>query len=184
MAGLIQDNMPQPEGQAPQAGGAGGKMDAATVNANIKVSPEMQDAYDRVVLAGMKVMFDKKTHEMAMKGLEGEGPISDRLGTAITALIALLMKQSNGTLPPAVMIPAGTNLLMQAADFLRETGQDISDEDIGEAMSVMIESMMDMVGMSSEKLMKLVGDYDQSKVQQAQGGGAAPAPEGQPAMGA
>lgn len=153
--GLIQDNMQE-------------ELTPEKVNSQIKMPPELQEAYDRVVLAGMKVMFDKATHSKVMKAIEGEGPLSKRLGVGIAGLMATLFKQSNNTIPPQVLIPAGTNLLMQAADFLKRTGTEpVSNQDIGEAMQVMINTILDMFGVDPMKLRGALDQFDQSRTQQA-----------------
>ena len=155
MAGLIQDNMQ--EELTPEA-----------VNSQIKMPPELQEAYDRVVLAGMKVLFDKSTNAKVMKALDGEGPLSKRLGVGIAGLMATLFKQSNNTIPPQVLIPAGTNLLMQAVDFLRKTGKEqVDNQTIGEAMQVMVNTVLDMFGVDPAKLRGALDQFDQSRSQQA-----------------
>ncbi len=53
--GLIQENMARPEGD---------DLDTETIKNNIQMPPELQEAYDRVVIAGMKVMFSKESHKL------------------------------------------------------------------------------------------------------------------------
>ena len=93
-------------------------LSAEQVSSQIKMPPELQEAYERVVLAGMKMLFDKNTNKLAVKQLQSmEGPLSERLGKSVAGLLAELFRQSNKTMPPQVIIPAGVELLMQAADF-------------------------------------------------------------------
>lgn len=155
MAGLIQDNRQE-------------ELTPDKVNAQIKMPPELQEAYDRVVVAGMKVMFSKETNAKVLKAIEGEGPISKRLGVGIAGLIATLFKQSNNTIPPQVIIPAGTNLLIQAADFLKRSGtEQITNEDIGEALQVMMNTVLDMFGADPQKVVGALDQFDKSRSQQA-----------------
>lgn len=160
MAGLIKDNMPE---------GSGQQLDAASVNSNIKVPPDLQEAYDRVVVAGMKVMFDKATHQLAMKAIAGDGPLGERVGKGIAGLIATLFKKSNNSIPPQVIIPAGVNLVMQACDFLQKSGQEqISQQDIGEAVNTAVRVILSMFGADPDKMVELANanSYDNSAMQQ------------------
>lgn len=136
----------------------GGKIDPAGIRAQIQVPPDMQDAYQRVVVAGGKFMFDERTHEQAIKGLEGEGPIGDRLGAAIANLMQLLFMQSNKTMPPQVILPAGVDLLSQAAAFIQDAKiEPITAKDLGRAMVVMISSLTKMFGGDASKLEAAAG---------------------------
>lgn len=106
---------------------------------NMEMPPELEKPYNRVVLAGMKVMFSKDTHEMALQALQGDGPLSERIATGIAQLMGILVQQSNGTLPGEVIIPAGLNLLLQACDFIDRKGIEPIDENvIAEAMASFI----------------------------------------------
>jgi hypothetical protein len=168
MAGLIQDNMAQ--SQAPAQGQPqGGGVSHDEVIQNIKVPPELQEAYDKVVIAGMKVMFDKATHQLAMKAIEGDGPIGERVGKGIAGLIATLYRKSNNTIPPQVIVPATVNLVAQACDFLKKSGQDqISDKELGDAIDTAVRVVITMFGADPDKMIEMAGakGYDNSAMQQ------------------
>lgn len=154
MAGLVNDEMT-------------GKLSVEEVRANIKVPPELQEAYDRVVIAGMKIMFSKATNQQAMKAIEGEGSLDKRLGVGIAGLLAELFRRSNNTIPPQVLIPAGTDLLMQAADFLRKTRKEtVTDKVIGDAMAIMVRTVLETFGVDPEKMVAVMGNYSRDAGQQ------------------
>ena len=113
MEGMIQKEMARPEGE---------ELTPEVIQQNIKMPPELQEAYERVVIAGMKVMFSKETHRIMLKEMQQPGPVAERLGRGIAGLMLLLVKESNNTMPPQVIIPAGLELMMQAVDFMRKTG--------------------------------------------------------------
>lgn len=183
MAGLIEKKMAGEEpvqdgneagpfkGQSPDAPAAG-----KAVRDNIQVPPELQDAYERMVLAGRKVMFSQETHESSMSQLMKEqGPIADRLGRSIAGLVALLFSESGNALPPMVLIPVGTNLLSDAADFLNESGTEkVTNADLAEAMGTMIETLFEAFGITPEKIQEMAGGGFQAAPQQQ----AQPAPQG------
>lgn len=186
MAGLINQQMPEDEpGEGPeheaeesppqeqvedQAEGEApaGKLTPQAVREKLELPPELKDAYERVVLAGMKVMFDPQTHEMALKALEGEGPVEQRLAQGIAGLMGTLIDQSNKTMPPQVVIPAGIELLVAAGDYLRESGADpIDDQQIGEAMALFVQIVLEQAGADPTELQAML-----------QGGMGEGAPEG------
>ena len=155
----------------PQA--TGGPADlTAKAKAQIKVPPEMKSAYERIVLAGMKVMFSQETHKMMLQELQGEGPIEQRLAKGIAGLMAILWKQSNQTMPPQLVVPAAMELLLEAIDFINESGQEEVDEQtIGEAIRLTIGAVLQQFGVNEETV----------KQAAAQEGGQPPAGgEGQP----
>lgn len=165
--GIIQKKMARPEGDdlTPEA-----------VSQNIKMPPELQEAYERVVIAGMKMMFSKETHRIMLKELQKKGPIAERLGQGIAGLMLLMFKESNNTMPPQVIIPAGTQLMMEAVDFMRKTKvAKVTNKDIGDAMQIMINVIIGKSGGDPAKIEQMANGYDNTAVNQAaqQMGGAA-----------
>lgn len=130
------------------------------VKQQMQIPDEFKQAYEKVVAAGMTVMFSKETSKAALSTIQnGQGPIAQRLGQAIAGLLGMIYKESNNSLPPQVMIPAGVELLMQAADFLRRGGlEQIDNTVIGDAMDVMVTSILKAAGLSVDKM---VGFVDQ-----------------------
>ena len=114
MVGLLNENMARPDGED--------DIDPKQVRAEMKLPPELQNAYDKVVVAGMKMMFSKETQGDMLKVLEQEGPMYQKLGEGVATLMLTMFMQSNQTMPPQVIIPAGIELLVQAADFIRKSG--------------------------------------------------------------
>lgn len=169
MEGIIQENMGRPEGEdiTPQS-----------VQQGIEMPPELQEAYERVVLAGMKVMFSEQTHKLMLDELQRQGPVAERLGKGIAGLMLMLFKESNGTMPPQVMIPAGMDLLVQAADFINQAKlETVTNQNIGDASEVMIGVLMDKFGVPQGKFMEMVGSFDRDAIEAQAQGGEAPAPE-------
>ena len=154
--GLIQDEMGRPEGD---------DLTKKSVEENIKMPPELQEAYERVVIAGMKVMFSKESHKAMLKELQREGPMDQRLGKGIAGLMLLLFKESNGTMPPAVIIPAGMKLMMEAVDFMRETdlGQPTNAE-IGGGMQIMISTILEKFGVAPDKMEQMLNQYSNENI--------------------
>lgn len=143
--GLIQANQ-SPEGRD--------DLTPETVNQGVQVPEQFRQAYEKMVAAGMQVMFSKDSNKAAVDTiLKGEGPLSQRLGQSIAGLLGMIVKQSNNTVPPQVVIPAGVSLLIEAADFLRRTKlADINNQVIGDAMDVMITSVLQAAKLDVQKI--------------------------------
>ena len=154
--GLIQDEMGRPEGD---------DLTKESVEENIKMPPELQEAYERVVIAGMKVMFSKESHKFMLKELQREGPMDQRLGKGIAGLMLLLVKESNNTIPPEVIIPAGMKLMMEAVDFMRETGLgEPTNAEIGSGMQIMISTILEKFGVAPDKMEQMLNQYSNENI--------------------
>jgi hypothetical protein len=153
---IIQDKMGRPEGE---------DLDTEAIKDNIKMPPELQEAYERVVIAGMKVMFSKESHKLMLDELQKEGPVGQKLGTGIAGLMLLLIKESNGTIPPEVVVPAGINLLTRAADFIRKSKiEKITNGDIGDAMEVFISTVLEKFGVDPAKMADMLNQYSNENI--------------------
>jgi hypothetical protein len=154
--GIIQEGMGRPEGN---------DLSTKAVSDNINMPPELQEAYERVVVAGMKVMFSKESHRAMLKELERPGPIDQRLGKGVAGLMLLLFKESNGTMPPAVIVPAGVKLLMEAVDFMRETGLgDPTNNEIGNGMQIMISIILEKFGVAPDKMEQMLNQFSNENI--------------------
>ena len=123
-----------------------------------KVSPADKAAYDKICLAGMKVMFSKETHGQLMQGLQ---QAEDKLTTAVEGVIGILgilFKESRNTMPVGPMILAGQSLLMEALDFM-EQGQmiEVTPEVLGQATQHYIETILPKIGMTPQKMQAVLG---------------------------
>jgi hypothetical protein len=117
------------------------------------VPVNFQEAFSRVVKAGMKVMFSEQTHDMMIEELNQDGDLSQRAGEAIAGLMLMLYQKSNQTMPGEVIIPSGTYLLAEAADFIEKvTGEEVTPDVLAGAMQVMMDTLMKKFGVEPSKL--------------------------------
>lgn len=168
MEGLIQSEQPADSRD---------DLTAEKVTQGIQIPAELQDAYGRVVAAGMSAMFSEKSNKAAVGAMmRGQGSVAEKLGQAIAGLLGMLVKTSNNTIPPQILIPAGVELLIQAADFLRKAKlAEINNQVIGDAMDVMVTTIFKAAGLSVDQVVGFVE-------QQAKGGGGQGQPQPQPAQ--
>lgn len=143
------------------------------------VPPEMQDAYDRIVGAGMKFMFSKETSGEVIKFLEGPEPLDEKLSSGVFYLMMNLIQQSSGAFPEELIIPAGIDLMLQAAEFSQEVGMEkVTTEVIASACQKYVFLVSEKAGVPQEKVMggidKLAGAAEQGGQPQGE------QPQGQP----
>lgn len=123
-----------------------------------KVPPADKQSYDKIVLAGMKVLFSKETHAQMMKGVP-EAP--DKLQFAVEGIIGLLgilYKESRNTMPIGPMIFAGQSLLMEALDFMEQTGMiEVTPDTLSQATQSYIETLLPKLGLPADKMQAMLG---------------------------
>lgn len=157
--GIIQDKMARPQGQ---------ELTTDAVRSNIKMPPELQNAYERVVVAGMKIMFDKSSHRLLLKEIQGPGTPGEKLGKGIVGLMMTMFQKSNKTMPPAVIVPAGLELLMQAAEFANKSGlMKVTNQDIGEGVDIMLNLLLKAFGVKPEQIQQMLSQYSNRNVDAA-----------------
>lgn len=160
MEGIVAQNMANPS--------AKGHVSPDEIASSMKMSPEMQNAFERVAVAGMHLMFDKKTNPMMLQGLDSM-PVAELIGTGAVGIAGILVQQSNGTIPGEVLIPVGIYLISQAADFYNQTGLlEVTNEDLGNAVQIYIFEIIKKVGGDPDKMMNKIADFDSQKLQQAE----------------
>lgn len=122
------------------------------------VPPPMREAYDKLVTAGMKIMFDKSTHHLMQEQMQGEGPIDERLSEGVASLMAMMLKNSNGAFPQQLIIPAGIELMLHAADFAAQAaGERIDGETMGSAIQKFVFQLFEGAGIKPDVLMGSIG---------------------------
>lgn len=195
MAGLIEKQMAgsqdEPAGAMPpesmegEASGGAEEMDLTPegVRGQMQIPQELQAAYDKIIKAGLKVMFDPTTRAETMAFMNESGGDPEKLATGVMSVMVSLYQQSNETLPPNLIIPSGVELMVHAADVAKEAGMEISKEMLAEAMSSMVMQTLQKFGATPEQMQKLMGGMDSGESTPAQSGGQpvqqpGPAPQG------
>ena len=138
--------------QADENPNAEGDLSPSALMAQMHVNPQQKQQLERIVAAGKKVMFDKKTHHLMEETMQGDGPPEQKIGGGVVSLLGILWNESKQSLPPELIIPAGVVLVAEATDFLNQTGQTVTPEQIGGATEFMIDTLMKGANVDSNKL--------------------------------
>ena len=128
----------------------------------IRVPGNLKEAYDRVVLAGMHLLFDKKSAINTDDGLARNNgkPLGQKLSDGIVGLMMMLYRESKGTMPPQVIVPAATNLLLQMVEYVQKSGEALPPAELSKAMQdVLYGILQKMGGVSPMKLNQMFNQF-------------------------
>jgi hypothetical protein len=149
-----------------------------------KVPPQFQSAYQRIVLAGEKVLYSDQTRQMVLGQLQqakGQDPAT-AVGMAVAKLYGVLQSQSQVSLPPKAGIPAITALLCEAMDFAEKANLlKVTPQTLADAMHALSSGLMQMMGVDQNKL-ALMAQHAQAKNQPPQPAQPTPPAVPQPAQ--
>lgn len=113
-----------------------------------QVPQQYQDALNRVVTAGKKILYSKESHAMVEQELAGDNPVA-AAGAGAADLMGMLVKESRGTMPRQVVAPAMMILLTDVLDYLKQTGRAKGDAaDLETATQALTDTMMKAAGVS------------------------------------
>lgn len=113
---------------------------------------QLRPAFQQIVEAGKQILYGPDTRQAVTEFLMTDAPIEERLGNGIANLVILIDNRANGNLPKEALIPAGTVLLFDAADVLRQSGESISVDQIGKAYEMMIYGIFAGYGMEPDQV--------------------------------
>lgn len=162
------------EGEAPDVEDEDAGLTPDAVQGKMQIPAKLRAAYDRVVLAGKKIMFSEQMAPEIQAALQGPGSTGEKIGNGVIGLLAILIDKSNGTMPPQIIIPVATTLTAEAGKFLKDAGVPVTSADIADGMGVVVETLLSKSGVSLDQVPQML-----------QGGGRPPQPTPAPApMGA
>jgi hypothetical protein len=160
MAGLLdtakglpeeQGAMPQPvDVPAPQ--GEEMDYDAQIQDMEARVPPDMKEAWDRIMVAGMKFLFDEKTNAMVNEYLEGPGDMSTKLGEGTAGLMVTLDKESRGALPKELLIPSGIALMILSVKYMKKSGiANVTPQEYAKAIEIFMYKLLGAYGIQQQQ---------------------------------
>lgn len=106
-----------------------------------KAPPQDKESIQRAVVAGLKLMFSPQTHKYMLESLNKEGDMVDKLNNGMMQLITLLLQKTKGNIPPNVMIPAASILLVNACQYVEKTGGEMNTGIFSEALKMLSASI-------------------------------------------
>jgi len=134
-----------------------GFIDVEAIKAKMQIPPELKPEYDKIVLAGLRIMFDPKSHkEMFLSQLDKEGDLAQKVGDGIVGLMYMLWQQSNQSLPPQLIVPCTFCLTLEAFDFLQRSGEPgATKEVLGNAVDISTTTILRKFGVDEAQLQQI-----------------------------
>ena len=118
------------------------------------IPPEQKDAVDRIVAAGMKIMYSPAMRDDLKTALASKDPTPKVLAENVLGLM-LTMDQKAGKsgLPPPALLPAAVELLGDAADLMVKGGRPVGQDDYTTAIQMLFVMMSKKMGMNDAQIM-------------------------------
>lgn len=118
-----------------------------------KVLPKFKGAFDRIISAGLKVMYSPETHDMMVSQLGEQNPPEINVGEGVAKLMGILWHEGKGTLPMQAFIPASLILLCEGMDFAEKAGKiQVTPDTLAAATKELMSSLMQILGITPEKI--------------------------------
>lgn len=147
-----------------------------------EVSPEEQDSYDKVVLAGQKALFeDDKTSKEAEEFLKaGAKDPAQAIADYTHLLITGLDESMGNNIPDTVVIPAATELMENISDMADSIGAFPVDNNLmNRAMQLFLPDIAETYGVEDADLQAFMESIDPATAEAAMLEGEAFAASGQ-----
>lgn len=149
---------PNPEIMSPIVAGHMDELDQMTQ----MMDEKMGAAYDRVLTAGMKMLYSPENAEMMQDLiLSEEIPVANKLGEGIANLLVMMDNQGNGTIPKEIMVPVGIALMFEAADYLFEVGIEVTEDDLGAGLELLIKGVLVGYGIDPAAMDEVIDNMGQ-----------------------
>lgn len=125
-----------------------------------------QEAYEKVIIAGSKILYDEQTNPGIMKMIEdGQDDMPNTLAQIVLMIFEQLDEQSNGQVPQQVIIPAASDLLIEVIELTEEAGiADIDDQTEIKATSIILKSLFDKYGVTEEEVRQYLDTLSEEDV--------------------
>lgn len=118
-----------------------------------KLNPKLLPAINKTVDAGKDLMYDKSTVHMTMKAMEQTDP--DKLGQSFGG-VAWFVHSNNPKIPPEVIIPAGTLIMLAGLQFMEDAGAIKVDKPfLATAQKSLGGALMQLFGATPDKIQQL-----------------------------
>jgi hypothetical protein len=123
------------------------------------IPPEQKDAVDRVVAAGLKMMFSPELRQELMQAVQSEEPAPKVLAENITGLMLTLdQKSGGGGIPNGAIFPAAVKLLGEGAEVMVEAGKPVSQADYNDAALMMFALLGQKMGGTGEQILGVAAE--------------------------
>ena len=124
----------------PRKGIIGGGMAQPGTQEPVGKTAEQPAPLDRVLVAAMKVLYDKSTSDGVVNMLRKGEPVQALAQTSLFVMKALY-DESKGTIPPQVLVPASGAVTDYLAELSQAAGVQLSEEQAAQAKQFVMERL-------------------------------------------
>ncbi len=157
--GMPGEGMPMPEegmpGEGmPMPGGTEQDLDydAQLQDMEARVPGDLKDEWERIMVAGMKFMFDKQGNSMINKALETEGDQAKTVGQGCARLMVMMFKESGSKMSQELIIPAGIAMILLLSKYMKKAGfPAFTAADLGRAVEIYMYTILPAFGVQPEQ---------------------------------
>lgn len=117
-----------------------------------KIPPQLRQQFAKVVAAGLQILYSPQLRGQLAQKLETGNPVKDAADGAVR-LTAELFKQSNGTLPKPLVVPAVMIFAFEYLDLAEQAGKlKVDTKVIAETARLASENVLRLAGLTDDKL--------------------------------
>lgn len=136
-----------------------------------KTPQQLRDPLERAVMAGNKIMYSEKTSRMFKNQMSQKLPLPELVGEGAAKLMGILYADSQKQLPMRVLIPAGMILVLQALEFMMDSGviEDVDNKLVAESTKEFTSAFLQLLGVTPQALEQILqkGTAEMARKQQA-----------------
>lgn len=169
MAGLLQKQMAPPAAApVPTEQPVAPEQKGAPAEGEQTASPEEQAQYEKVVLAGVQVLYDEKTHPEIVKMLQtgANDPAMAIASAAVTVLTAIVQK-AKPPIPEEILFEASTEILGEIVDLAEKAKIFTADEAVmTKALQQFMEQSIQQQIFTPEFMQSILSQFDETETQE------------------
>jgi len=131
-------------------------LDPANINKSMAIPPALRVQYNRIILAGMQVMFNNKTHGVMLQQLKSGPDIVQNIATGIAGLMAILFRQSKN-MPQQLIVPASLELMANAVDFVQRAKiANLTPQQLGQLTQATVSAVLQKFGVQMSQATQML----------------------------
>jgi hypothetical protein len=131
------------------------------------VTPEEQQAYEQVVLAGVKMLTDDATHQGILQMLQQGADVPAEAIAKVTTMIVLQIdEQSGNNVPEAVILPAAGEILENVAEFASKMFE-VNQQIIDQATDIMVMDLAQEYGVEAGDVEEMMAMFSEEEINEA-----------------
>jgi hypothetical protein len=118
-----------------------------------KLEPELKPEAEKIVLAGMKLLYSDSTHGKVLEvydQLEQQQFAPAAIANGMVGLLGLLHQASKGQMSIDALFPAASILLCYVLDDLEKMGMEVTQEVVKATVALMGQKLFDVLGQEQE----------------------------------